>query len=64
MEIRTFISETVLQKQPRLDQEFRDLAQGGLSLADFRALWDARLQDMEDSGMDMPSEQTLFRYFL
>ena len=37
-ELRTFITETSLQKQSRLDNEYNSLAQGGLSFADFRAL--------------------------
>ena len=63
-ELRTFIWETPMQKVVRLDKEFEALEQGGLSHADFRALWDAKLQDMEESGMDMPTETTLYRKYL
>ena len=38
--------------------------QGGLSHADFRALFETKLQDMEESEMDMPTEQTLYRKYL
>ena len=30
----------------------------------FRALWDCKLQDMEESKMDMPSDTTLYRRYL
>ena len=53
-----------MQKQIRLDREFNELEQGANSHADFRALWEAKLQDMEESGMDMPMEATLFRKYL
>ena len=63
-ELRTFLAETPLQKQCRLDGEYNALEQGGLSHADFRALWDSKLQDMEEAKMDMPTEATLFRHYL
>ena len=53
-----------MQKMTRLDREFEALEQGGLSHADFRALFESKLQDMEDSAMDMPTEQTLYRKYL
>jgi hypothetical protein len=63
-ELRTYIWETSMQKMTRLDKEFEALEQGGLSHADFRALFESKLQDMEESKMDMPSEQTLYRKYL
>eukprot|EP00973_Karenia_brevis_P029227 4031013-Karenia_brevis.AAC.1 len=55
-ELRTYIWETALQKATRLDRELVALTQGGMSHADFRALFDAKLQDMEDCpGYDMPT---------
>ena len=63
-ELTTYIWETVLQKMTRLDGEFDRLVQGNLSHADFRALFESKLMDMEDSGMDMPTEQTMFRKYL
>ena len=63
-ELRTFIWETVLQKMTRLDREFEALMQGLMTHADFRALWDSKLQDMEESGMDMPTASTLYRKYL
>ena len=63
-ELRTFLWETSLQKLIRLDREFESLEQGGLSHADFRALWDSKIQDMEESDMDMPTCQTLFGKYL
>ena len=63
-ELRTYIWETPMQKMVRLDKEFESLEQGGLSHADFRALWVSKLQDMEESMMDMPTPQTLYRKYL
>ena len=63
-ELRTYIWETSMQKMTRLDKEFEALEQGGLSHADFRALWESKLQDMEEAEMDMPTENTLFRKYL
>ena len=63
-ELRTYIYETRMQKLTRLDKEFEELHQGGLSHADFRTLWDSKLQDMEVSGMDMPTDETLYRKYL
>ena len=63
-ELRTFLWETNLQKLTRLDREFEGLEQGGLSHADFRALFDSKIQDMEEASMDMPSTHTLFRKYL
>ena len=53
-----------MQKTIRLDREFAMLEQGGMSHADFRALFESKLQDMEESDMDMPTEKTLFREYL
>ena len=53
-----------MQKMMRRGREFEALAQGGVSHADFRALWEAKLQDMVESGMDMPNPQILFRKYL
>ena len=53
-----------MQKMIRLDQEYAALEQGSLSHADFRALFESKLQDMMESGMHMPSEETLFRNYL
>ncbi len=53
-----------MQKMVRLDREFEALEQGGLSHADFRALWESKLLDIKDSAMDMPTEATLMRKYL
>ena len=52
-------------KQSRMDKEFEALQMGAMSHADFRALFEAKLQDMEEcEGLDMPTEQTLYRAYL
>jgi hypothetical protein len=35
-----------------------------MSHSDFRALFESKLQDMDESPMDMPTEQTLYRKYL
>ena len=52
-------------KQSRMDREFDSLAMGAMTHADFRALFEAKLQDMEEcEGLDKPTEQTLYRAYL
>ena len=53
-----------MQKMVRLDKEFEALEQGGMSHADFRALFESKLQDMQESSMDMPTTATLYRRYL
>ena len=64
MELSTYIWETKLQKEQRLDKEFANLRQDGMSHADFRALFESKLQDLEAAGMEMPTERALYRYYL
>ena len=40
------------------------LEQGGMSHADFRALFEAKLQDMEEAHLDMPTSAALYRKYL
>jgi len=63
-ELRTYIWETPIQKMVRLDKEFESLEQGGMSHADFRALFESKLQDMEESDMDRMTPDTLYRKYL
>ena len=64
-ELVTYIWETLLQRQTRIDREFESLVQGGLSHAEFRALFEDKLQDIRECpGMDMPSEKLLYRKYL
>ena len=53
-----------MQKMVRLDMEFESLEQGGMSHADFRALFESKLQDMDDSEMDKFTPATLYRKYL
>ena len=48
----------------RLDKEFESLEQGGMSHADFRALFESKLRDMEESDMDRMTPDTLYRKYL
>jgi hypothetical protein len=64
-ELRTFIWETEIQKMTRLDREFDQLVQGGLSHADFRALWLDKLEDIEECEcMDKKTPQQLYIKYL
>ena len=63
-ELRTYVYETNMQKRIRLDKQYQKSEQGGLSHANFRAMFDTLLQDMEESGMDMPTVETLHRNYL
>ena len=54
-ELKKYIRETTLQKQTRLDLEFQCLCMGTLRHSTFRAMWVEKLQDMEESMMDMPT---------
>jgi hypothetical protein len=63
-DLRTYIWETPMQKCVRLDKEYHGIEQGGLSHSDFRALFESKLQDMEESLMDMPTVTTLYRNYL
>ena len=64
-DLRTYIWETPMQKMVRLDREFEQLEQGGMTHADFRAMLEDKIQDMKEcKGLDMPTTQTLFRKYL
>ena len=63
-DLRTYIWETPMQKKVRLDHQFENLQQGGMSHADFRAVWTDVIQGMTEAKMDLPSEETLFRKYL
>jgi hypothetical protein len=63
-ELLTYIWETKMQKMMRLDREFDRLEQASMSHANFRVAWEAKLQDMEEAEMDMPTEHTLYRRYL
>ena len=59
-DLRTYIWETVLQKQTRIEAQFEALQQGALKHADFRILFEVKLQDMRESGIEIPREDTLY----
>ena len=63
--LRTYIYETEMQKHVRLEHEFANLAQGNSSHADFRAMFESKLMDMQVCPkFDMPTERTLFVKYL
>ena len=62
-DLRTYIWETVLQKQTRIEAQFEALQQGNLKHADFRILFEVKLQDMRESGIEIPREDTLYRKY-
>ena len=63
-ELRTYIWETQLQKETRVEREFEVLEQGCMSHADFRALFASKLQDMKEANLDMPTDAALYRKYL
>ena len=63
--LRDFIWETNLQKMTRLDQEYQALCQGGMNHAEFRVLFESKLQDMaECTNYEVPMESVLYRNYL
>ena len=62
--LRTVIKETPMQRQERVEREFHELHMGRLPHATFRTEWEHLLDEMEDAGVDMPTENTLFRRYL
>ena len=65
-ELHTYIWETSLQKIFRVEKEFERLEQGTMSHADFRALFESKLEDLKEAGIDVNrwDEQTLYRHYL
>ena len=53
-----------MAREIRVEREYRALCQGGLSHADFRALFDAQLIDMEYAQVDIPNTKALHRDYL
>ena len=65
VKLRDYIWETNLQKLTRLDQEYQALCQGAMNHAEFRCLFESKLQDMtECENYEMPSESVLYRNYL
>ena len=62
--MREYIWETDMAKQIRLEKEYNALQQGSWHHAEFRARYEEKIQDMKDSGMDMPSSKTMCRQYL
>ena len=64
-ELRSFIWETPIQQMTRLDDKFTTIQQGGLSHANFRALWLDILEDIEEcEKMDKKTPQQLYIAYL
>ena len=68
-EVRTrlarVIRETPFQRQDRLDKEFEALQMGKLSHAEFRSLFEEKVEDMEDAKLSMATcQDTLKRKYL
>merc|ERR1712242_297076 len=64
IKLRGVIRETRMQKQERVEREFHDLLMGRLPHSTFRAEWEYMLDEMEEAGVDMPTQDTLFRRYL
>ena len=64
IKLRRTIRETVMQKQERVEREFDQLQMGKLSHSTFRAEWEYCLEELEDAGVDLPSQNSLYRKYL
>ena len=58
IKLRRTIRETVMQKQERVEREFDQLQMGKLSHSTFRAEWEYCLEDLEDAGVDLLSQDS------
>ena len=64
-ELRDYIWETELNKAIRIEKKFEHLEQGGMALAEFHALFEERLQDIEEcKSLDYPTARQLHRAYL
>ena len=62
--LRRVIREAKMQKQERVEKEFHDLSMGRLPHSTFHTEWEYLLDEMEEAGVDMPTQDTLFRRYL
>ena len=53
-----------MQKKARADMAFAKCSQGGLTHAEFQVLWEEKLEQMREAGVDMPTVDTLHRNYL
>ena len=62
--VRTYVSETDMQKKVRIEKKFEMLEQGTLSFSEFRTRWEEVMQDMKEADMEIPCADRLFRQFV
>ena len=62
--LRKTIRETRMERQERAERTFDELQMGRLPHSAFRAEWEFCLEELEDAGVDVPSEDTLYRKYL
>ena len=53
-----------MQRQDRVERKLHEVHMGRLHHATFRTEWEHLLDEMEDAGVDMRTESTLFRRYL
>ena len=63
-DLKSYIWETPMMKKIRMDKEWKELAQGGLTHARFRAAFENKLLDLKEAGLDLPTKENLFLGYL
>ena len=56
--LRWCIRETALQRQERVEKEFKELVMGTLPHGKFRIMWEDKLEDLETAEVQMPDSET------
>ena len=53
-----------MERQECAEKSFEELIMGRLSQSAFHAKWEYCLEELENAGVDVPSEDTLYRRYL
>ena len=62
--MRSVLRESKLQKQTRVENEFNALEMGRLPHSAFLAEWERMLIALDDAGIALPDDSTLYRRYL
>ena len=62
--MKSVLRESTLTKQTRIETEFNQLEMGRLPHSAFLTEWERLLIAMDDAGISLPDENTLFRRYL
>merc|ERR1712039_469663 len=64
VKLQRTIRETAMQRKERVEKEFGALTMGRLNHSTFRAEWEHCLDELEEAGVDLPSQDSLYRMYL